>query len=386
MPPSAKTIHSSPITRQCQVNKAMSASKALLLITLPTLIVCVIAGELFFRFVIPSAQTPWGYYDPTERIARFEQGQGSGLYTQGKFATEQGRWRINNMGWNSDIDYAPDIERHKPLIAVLGDSYVEAFQVDITASFVSLLRSKVKSTYDVYGFGKSGAPLSQYLQMSRYVRQHFKPDVFVVNVVHNDFNESLTSVMSLPYYLGLSVHDGEVRESPLADTPITIKPTSRMLFSSAIFRYLWLNLHLGESLIEWGVLRNEMRAPTATANRAPPDPAHVREEQAADYVIRKFKEENPHTELVFMIDGSRRDIYARRVDDHSDVLWMNSLLRRLCEEHQCRFIDLTEPFRTKFNRDGVMLSGETDYHWNKEGHRVVADVLYERLLAFGITS
>jgi hypothetical protein len=39
-----------------------------------------------------------------------------------------------------------------------------------------------------------GVPLSQYLQMARYVRIHFNPDIFVINVVHNDFAESLCSV------------------------------------------------------------------------------------------------------------------------------------------------------------------------------------------------
>jgi hypothetical protein len=64
-------------------------------------------GERFFRFVLRAAEMPSGYYDSSERIAEFELEQGSGVYAIGRFAKQWGRWRINNTGWNSDIDYAP---------------------------------------------------------------------------------------------------------------------------------------------------------------------------------------------------------------------------------------------------------------------------------------
>ena len=56
------------------------------------------------------------------------------------------------------------------------------------------LREKLHSQFDVYGFGKSGAPLSQYLQMTRYVIKHFDPEIIVINVIRNDFDESLRRV------------------------------------------------------------------------------------------------------------------------------------------------------------------------------------------------
>jgi hypothetical protein len=364
----------------------MSIVKSLFFITVPVLLVCFLVAELFFRFVIPGAQLPWGYYDRSEHIARLEQGQ-AGLFTMGALATERARWRINNMGWNSDIDYTADVKREKPLIAVLGDSYVEAAMVDVNRSFVSLLRAKLQGQYDVYGFGRSGAPLSQYLQMSRYVRRHFKPAVIVVNVVHNDFDQSLTSVMNLPYFLGIDVHDGRLQESALTDEPVLIRPASRLAFSSATFRYLWNNLGYGGRLIELRFVRNEVKPPMPTGDRTAAEIGnHELEERAADYIIGKFTDENPDTELVFMIDGPRRDIYVHRQDDVSNVLWMNNLLKRLCDKYHCRLIDLTEAFRTKYERDGLKLSFEGDYHWNAEGHRYVADVLFNRLTQFGLVS
>jgi hypothetical protein len=360
-----------------------SLLKRLLLLTLPSLVSCFVFGEVFFRFVIPSSQMPWGYYDGSEQIAQFERGQGSGVYTIGRFAGQRGRWRINNMGWNSDIDYLPAGQRSKPLIAVVGDSYIEALQVDVTASVVSVLRRKVGDQYDVYGFGKSGAPLSQYLQMSRYVNRVFKPDVIVVNVVHNDFDESLTSVKHFPYFLGIDIDSGRPRESRLARDSIRAKTSTKIFFASATARYLWQNLDLGGKVIERIEPRMTREAQAARAARPGVPDASTDIYKAADYVMTQFVRENPGKELIFMIDAPRKDIYAGTIAE-SEVLWMNQLLRQLCLRAGSRFIDLTEPFNSKYQQDHQMLSGSQDYHWNTEGHRYAGEVLYQNLVAFGI--
>jgi len=361
-----------------------SLLKRVLVLPLPSLIGCFLCSEVFFRVVLPAAQMPWGYYDGSEQIAQFEHGQGSGIYTIGRFASQQGRWRINNMGWNSDIDYLPAAQRSKPLIAVLGDSYIEALQVDVTESVVSVLRRKVGDQYDVYGFGKSGAALSQYLQMSRYVNRTFDPAVIVVNVVHNDFDESLISVRHFPYFLGVDMTSGRPEESPLARESIRAKTSTKLFFASATARYLWFNLGLGGKLTERVGSRTENIPPTARP-RPPggaPEPSSDIY-KAAEYVMTQFARENPGKELIFMIDAPRKDIYAGTLAE-SNVLWMNQLLKRLCAETGSRFIDLTDPFYAKYQRDHQMLSGAEDYHWNAEGHRYAAEILYQNLVAFRI--
>ncbi len=46
----------------------------------------------------------------------------------------------------------------------------------------------------MYRFGVSGAPLSQYLHMMRYVYEKFDPDVAIVTLIHNEFDDSLYPV------------------------------------------------------------------------------------------------------------------------------------------------------------------------------------------------
>ena len=163
--------------------------KGIAFITIPTLVLVAVILEVLFRTIIPASQVPQACFDGVWNIYKFCPGQGSGVSTKGKLAHSASTWRINNAGWNSPIDYQSKGERDR--IAVIGDSYVEAFQIDITESYPYLLSNALGADYEVYSFGISGAPLSQYLNLSRYVVSEFDPDVLIFNVVHNDFEESI---------------------------------------------------------------------------------------------------------------------------------------------------------------------------------------------------
>ena len=90
-------------------------------------------AELFFRVVIPASNPPKACFDENELLYKFCPNQGSGVMTIGKKASIRTRWRVNNYGWNSDIDYCQ--EKSLPRIAIIGDSFIEAFQVDLKKSY-----------------------------------------------------------------------------------------------------------------------------------------------------------------------------------------------------------------------------------------------------------
>ena len=163
--------------------------KSFVSITIPTLVLVVAILEAIFWTIVPASRPPQACFDRASNIYKFCPGQGSGVATRGKLARSASTWRINNEGWNSPIDYQSKSERRR--IAVIGDSYIEALNVDIAESYPFLLSTALGVDYEVYSFGISGAPLSQYLNLSRYVVSEFDPDVLIFNVVHNDFEESI---------------------------------------------------------------------------------------------------------------------------------------------------------------------------------------------------
>jgi hypothetical protein len=122
-------------------------------------------------------------------------------------------------------------------LVCLIDSFIRALQVDVDKSVSSLLRDQlntVSTEYQVYSFGHDGAPLSQYLHISRYVNRHFSPETLVVLLIHNDFDESVADLVSKPYFLQLRLKGAEVREVQPSERPLY-----QFLTYSALFRHLY---------------------------------------------------------------------------------------------------------------------------------------------------
>ena len=116
---------------------------------MPTLIILVLVLELFFRFVIPSNNPPQTIFSKEDLLYKYKPNQ-LGLFSIGKFAQIRSNYRINNDGWNSLIDYRKKKNNSKKRIAVIGDSYIEAFQVDYDKSYPSLLSNVLKNEYEIY--------------------------------------------------------------------------------------------------------------------------------------------------------------------------------------------------------------------------------------------
>ena len=101
---------------------------------------------------------------------------------------------INAQGWNST---KPSYERAKTpgvlRVAVIGDSYVHGSFVNPDQGFPEVIERQLNAAgvrAEVLRFGMDGAPLSQYLHMLRREVRQYQPDVVVVQLIHNDFDES----------------------------------------------------------------------------------------------------------------------------------------------------------------------------------------------------
>ena len=351
-------------------------AKYFFFLSLPAIVVVFLGTEMVFRFAIPAADPPHAYFDPEYRIFRFDvDGPRTGVNTVGNLAQLQAKWRVNNMGWISDIDYDMD-GRDKPLVAIIGDSFIVALQVDVKDSLPSRLRRTIGDEYDVYSFGTSGAPLSQYLHMSRYVNRVFDPDVLVFNVVHNDFDQSLCNFWRPLGMLCLREDEAGIRESEVV--PYTPSRIRRLARNSSLVRYLFLNLNLA-GRIPRSVEPPEKRIKADASGDSQPD-LEVRLEKAVDYILSKIAEENAGKTVIFMIDGPRRYIYGGEIDQRIEYeLRMNQLLERQAREHGFPFFGLTEYFADDFESNQQKFESEIDYHWNELGHEVAARALAQTL-------
>ena len=78
---------------------------------------------------LPASDGPYTVFDKASNILKFDGSkQSDGLGTAGNLAQRKSKWHINNMGWNCGYDYST--HNNKPIVAVIGNSYIEGFIVD----------------------------------------------------------------------------------------------------------------------------------------------------------------------------------------------------------------------------------------------------------------
>ena len=80
------------------------------------------------------------------------------------------RGRVNNAGYVNDQDYVRD---GPPLIAVIGDSFIEAQMVPYAETLQGRLATALSGKFRVYSFAASGAPLSQYLVFAGHAAREY---------------------------------------------------------------------------------------------------------------------------------------------------------------------------------------------------------------------
>jgi len=352
--------------------------KNILQISLPAVLILVLLLELFFRFVIPATDPPMSYFDEDERMFFLSNQREEGQITFGAFAQQKARWHINNMHWNYPVDYHR--VDGKKLIAVIGDSYIEAFQVDSDKKYPYLLKNRLDPEYEVYAFGKSGAPMSQYLHINRYVNRHFDPDILIFTMIHNDFEESIHDLYpDRLSFMQVSVDEnGSFTETVPRPNHAYPQYTAwkRVVYKSALFRYLDLNLNLRQmrrriagteykdfhaNIAVDKVIRNKDRIYAVT-----------------EYLTRMILEENSGKRIIFIMDTPRGEVYDGTLAD-SSVMWLNEIMGEICARYGIEFIDLAPLMMEDFQANGRKFSSEVDGHWDEYGHEFVANVVYDYL-------
>jgi lysophospholipase L1-like esterase len=341
------------------------------LVTVPTLVVLFIILEVVFRFIVVASDPPRQFMDRENKIMRFDTtGKRDGVSTFGRFGQQQGRWHVNDAGWLSDVEYHTKAERVKPLIAVIGDSYVEALQVDHDKNFVALLREALGDSFDVYAFGLSDTPLSGYLHLARYVDRVYDPDVLIVTLCYNDFDESVRELHFGPNFLQVSVRDSSVVE--IQPVPRTYNRLKRFLFHFATMRYLYSLAPNFFHKLNWNTTRPSASNENIAADEVRGNRAVV--SRATRYLLETLCRENSARKVYVIMAAPRSDIYRGTLET-SSVRWLNDMVADVMKNLPCVLIDQTEFFKNDYLRHGTKFESPYDAHWNEYGHYVTFEQL-----------
>ncbi|MCM5571745.1 hypothetical protein M6I34_14585 [Burkholderiaceae bacterium FT117] len=272
----------------------------------------------------------------------------------------------NSSGYVAPFDYVAGT----PIVAVLGDSYVESLMNPYPATIQAQLAKRVREGVAVYNFGIGSSALPDYLGVARLVADRYKVEGAVVVVSEGDFVE------------GFFGHPGHFFWTPdRADEAVALQPDElrsplkKTLRELALFRYARGNLKLNLNTLFKSHLHDESVGC-----------ADDRLSSGDEAVVRAFSDKLPEAlglsperiVLVFDSQSARRAIYAGpgregpRSCRTRDGLALE-LLAREARASGMKTVRMADVFAEHFarTRERVDHSPE-DWHWNATGHRLAA--------------
>ena len=329
------------------------------------------------RTVAVTAQSPVFHFTPNRNYL-FSRDWNMALANHG---------RVNNAGFVNDQNYRKDDDL--PLLAAIGDSYIEAAMLRYPDTLQGRLANALAGRLRVYSFGTSGAALSQYLIWARHAVVDYGAQFVLINVVGNDFDESHFKYQTGPgFWRYVPDSAGELHLRLFEYHPTILR---ELVLASALARYLVFNLKIGALWLDLKTLlfgQPAMAAPRYAGNTdADANASRVRDSLA---VINAFFRDLPQytglppSRILFAVDGVRYPDAAAASSGTYFGIMRNAFLEKAISLHY-DVIDLDPFFFEHYRRFAERFEFPQDGHWNSIGHgvafnAVITSRFIERLL------
>ncbi len=353
-------------------------------------------AEFLLRFMGISYPQP---YVPDPHLGTRLQPGFSGWFTR------EGRAfvRVNRQGFR-DRDHARVAEPGVFRIAVLGDSYAEAVQVDVAETFWSVLEKQLNSQpgdrrVEVMNFGISGFGTAQELETLRHVVLPWEPDLVLLAFVSgNDVRNNsweLEPMRLRPFYRlqdGRLMLDVSFRQHPdflKAQAASTRLKVSLINHSRLLQLFVEARNRAGRSSQEnrEAGLDDAIYTPPATdawreawqvTERLLLESDRVARAAGAEFVIVSLT-----NAAQVHPDAAQRDRVAAALGVE-DLGYPERRLQSFARRSGVRVVCLADEMARKAARDRVWFHGFENTsrgqgHWNASGHRTAGQILAREL-------
>jgi hypothetical protein len=302
-----------------------------------------------------------------------------GIYRRGFPCEIKSRYHINSAGWNANREYY----EHKTAdtrIAIIGDSFVEALEVDVDKSVAGVLErdlnKSLKRNIEVYRFGIPYAAMSQYLRMMEYVKKKYDPDIIIVLIVYNDFLDSI-------YGFG-NPYDDLLQFAKKGASWVEIEPDNKFdyikrlkwsLKKSSVLRYLYLNLDL-DHFVSFLVCRfkNEKVEMYVKTKEIVDNLTSI--ESLCSYIFYRFKKiSGPETKLLLIMDTNRDAIYEGKDPRDAEIYSLNKIASDTARQLSIPFIDMQNAFMADYKKNKKLFDFRCDKHWNSNAHFIAGKTI-----------
>ena len=345
--------------------------------------ICLLIAEVALRFlpvasgmrtVEVTAQSPVFHFTPNRDF----------VFSRDWDMVLANRGRVNNAGFVNDQDYQK-VDK-PPLLAVVGDSMIEAAMLPYRETLQARLANALAGRLRVYSFAAAGAPLSQYLAWARHAVREYGAQALLISVVSNDFDQSHSAyVTTSGFHHYVPDADGELQLRLFEYRPGLLRSA---VLTSALVRYLVFNTQLG---LRWLELKSLIfggpamaAAPEAGSIAVDAGEKRVRDLFAVvDAFFRDLPEYTglPPSRILFTVEGFRyADAAAASAGGYFDRARRAFLEKAASLGYET--IDLDPFFFEHHRRTGERVEFPRDGHWNGAYHGVAFNaVMASRFIA-----
>ena len=309
--------------------------------------------------------------------------------------------KINNYGWRDkrwDVIKPENVFR----IAILGDSYVEALQVELDSTFIYLTQKKLNKVYntiELMNFSKSGFTQTQELIVLEEDVLKFNPDMLIVfftcrNDIRDVRKETCPNFMRRPFFIDAN------EDSLILDTSFT-KTREFKIFSmiNPILRHSALLTMVLKRYHTWKRAKetlNFYNKNNDTANNVKiegykslctknPDPQFLKSYGLNKILMKKMIDLCKNQNTIFLLVCISNSEYIpenedkiKKIDSSYDPYFFERDLKMFSDSLDVHFLDLQTSFRKSYKSYQKELHW---VHWNYEGHKVVSEALTNKLLS-----
>jgi hypothetical protein len=313
---------------------------------------------------------------------------------EGWFTREGVSFVFTNGSGLRDKEYPVD-KTDRVRIAVVGDSYTEAMQVNLEDSFHGLLEREYADHMEVLNFGVSGYGTAQELLVYKEHVRDYSPDVVVLafdpGTDIRDNSKVLSSGCQRPYYV---LENGRLRLDNrfLQSTMFTLDPLIYDIYyfltdHFLIFSFLDRLRNSTDFILSPAKQKKELQIiQKGTLIYDPRTYEQINAWRVTEKLINRLAAEvkKDGAEFVLLVQDS---LPGQIEQEEQRRYYVENRLGKLCEAHNyvCGFMG---PIAIKYKKTtGIHLhglNGSNSGHWNREGHKVAYGVLKKTLQKYGL--
>ncbi len=300
-------------------------------------------------------------------------------------------------------------------IVVLGDSFTEALQVPLEQTFPYLLEEKLNSNsniqkeIEIINLGKSGFGTDREYLTLKHIGLEYNPDLVILafltgNDVRNNYAEFENTYWHVYQNGNISLNPrpffvinetGELEELPFQGRIIKVDKNS---FTFNILRKFRSPGYL------YSKVKNFQRQKVSKGykvNGVPIDLYAYAHEYSADWqeawnitkalILKIDKESKENGAQLLLVSLTNRnqvhnEYWKETLETYPEMKNMEwclekpeEILTNFSAENNITYLPLLPPFREHVNRTSEKVHGHYDGHWNANGHKLAAELIYGKL-------